>query len=107
MWPFYSPRQFLANLPRLCRNLARSGTSRPLCWVSFGGKTSVLLSFYAITNFLKIFCNQRKDVNALDGEFDVIYVNGSNNVPNLKKENDGWKARLIEEDFRARMWEGA
>ena len=50
---------------------------------------------------------QRKDVNALDGEFDVIYVNGSNNVPNLKKENDVWKVRLIEEDFRARMWEGA
>lgn len=50
---------------------------------------------------------QRKDFNALDGEFDVIYVNGSNNVPNLKKENDVWKVRLIEEDFRARMWEGA
>ena len=50
---------------------------------------------------------QRKDVNALDGEFDVIYVNGSNNVPNLKKENDIWKVRLIEEDFRTRMWEGA
>ena len=46
-------------------------------------------------------------MNALDGEFDVIYVNGSNNVPNLKKENDVWKVRLIEEDFRTRMWEGA
>ena len=49
---------------------------------------------------------QREDVNALDGEYDVIYVNGSNNVPNLRKDADTWKVRLIEEDFRARMWEG-
>ncbi len=50
---------------------------------------------------------EREAVNALDGEFDVIYVNGSNNVPNLRKDSDTWKVRLIEEDFRARMWEGA
>lgn len=50
---------------------------------------------------------EREAVNALDGEYDVIYVNGSNNVPNLRKESDTWKVRLIEEDFRARMWEGA
>ena len=49
---------------------------------------------------------QRKDINALDGEYDVIYVNGSNNVPNLRKDSDTWKVRLIEEEFRARMWEG-
>ena len=50
---------------------------------------------------------EREAVNALDGEYDVIYVNGSNNVPNLRKDSDTWKVRLIEEDFRARMWEGA
>ena len=49
---------------------------------------------------------QRKDINAVDGEYDVIYVNGSNNVPNLRKDSDTWKVRLIEEEFRARMWEG-
>lgn len=49
---------------------------------------------------------QRKDFNALNGEYDVIYVNGSNNVPNLRKDSDTWKVRLIEEEFRARMWEG-
>lgn len=49
---------------------------------------------------------KREQVNALAGDYDVIYVNGSNNVPNLKKESDVWKVRLIEEDFRARMWEG-
>ena len=50
---------------------------------------------------------QGEDINALDGEYDVIYVNGSNNVPNLRKDSDTWKVRLIEEEFRARMWEGA
>ena len=49
---------------------------------------------------------QRKDFNALNGEYDVIYVNGSNNVPNLRKDSDTWKVRLIEQEFRARMWEG-
>lgn len=37
---------------------------------------------------------------------DVIYVNGSNNVPLLQKDGDSWNVRLIEEDFLARMWEG-
>ena len=41
-----------------------------------------------------------------DTSYDVIYVNGSNNVPNLRKDSDTWKVRLIEEEFRARMWEG-
>lgn len=50
---------------------------------------------------------EREAVNALDGEYDVIYVNGSNNVPNLRKDSDTWKVRLIEEDFRTRMWEEA
>jgi adenine-specific DNA-methyltransferase len=49
---------------------------------------------------------RRSDINALDGEFDVIYVNGSNNVPNLCKEGDVWKVQSIEETFFARMWEG-
>lgn len=49
---------------------------------------------------------QRSDINALDGEFDVIYVNGSNNVPNLRKDGDTWKVQPIEETFLARMWEG-
>ena len=37
-------------------------------------------------------------------EFDVIYVNGSNNLPNLKKDEERWKVRLIEEDFHKLMW---
>lgn len=39
-------------------------------------------------------------------EYDVIYVNGSNNLPNLWQQGDRWKVRLIEEDFHRLMWEG-
>jgi adenine-specific DNA-methyltransferase len=41
-----------------------------------------------------------------DREYDVIYVNGSNNLPNLLQSGDRWKVRLIEEDFHRLMWEG-
>jgi len=44
-------------------------------------------------------------INTRDFEFDIIYVNGSNNLPNLKQEGDNWKVRLIEEDFHKRMWD--
>ena len=42
----------------------------------------------------------------LGGGCDIVYVNGSNNVPLLQKDGDSWNVRLIEEDFLARMWEG-
>ncbi|HXH23704.1 MAG TPA: DNA methyltransferase [Vicinamibacterales bacterium] len=38
-------------------------------------------------------------------DYDVIYVNGSNNLPNLRLENENWRVRLIEEDFHRLMWE--
>ena len=47
---------------------------------------------------------QRNRINARDFEFDTIYVNGSNNLPNLQQEGDTWKVRLIEEEFMKRMW---
>jgi len=40
-----------------------------------------------------------------DFKFDTIYVNGSNNLSNLKKEGVTWTVRLIEEAFHKRMWE--
>lgn len=40
-----------------------------------------------------------------DTEFDVIYVNGSNNLPNLKRDDENWKVRLIEESFHQKMWD--
>ena len=40
-----------------------------------------------------------------DNEFDVIYVNGSNNLPNLRQNGETWKVRLIEESFHQKMWD--
>ena len=45
------------------------------------------------------------DIRTRDFEFDTIYVNGSNNLPNLKREDETWKVRLIEEEFMKRMWD--
>ena len=43
--------------------------------------------------------------SAKDSEFDLIYVNGGNNLGNLKTSDDFWKVRLIEEDFHRLMFE--
>ena len=40
-----------------------------------------------------------------DRPFDLIYVNGSNNLENLKSPSDTWTVRLIEDDFHRLMWE--
>jgi len=40
-----------------------------------------------------------------DNEFDLVYVNGDNNLENLKAPDDTWKVRLIEEDFLRLMFE--
>lgn len=47
---------------------------------------------------------QKNRISTRDFEFDIIYVNGSNNLPNLMQEGDNWKVRLIEEEFMKRMW---
>ena len=43
--------------------------------------------------------------SARDSEFDLIYVNGGNNLENLKTADNLWKVRLIEEDFHRLMFE--
>ena len=47
----------------------------------------------------------RQGYSAKDSEFDLIYVNGDNNLENLKTPDDLWKVRLIEEDFQRLMFE--
>jgi hypothetical protein len=42
---------------------------------------------------------QKTRIGTRDFEFDTIYVNGSNNLPNLKLDDESWKARFIEEEF--------
>lgn len=47
----------------------------------------------------------RMDFRTRDSEFDLIYVNGDNTLPNLKRDEDNWKVILIEEEFTKRMFE--
>ncbi len=47
----------------------------------------------------------RQGYSAKDSEFDLIYINGSNNLENLKPPNSTWRVRLIEEDFHRLMFE--
>jgi len=47
----------------------------------------------------------KMEFNPHDSEFDFIYVNGDNNLQNLRKNEETWKVRLIEEEFHKRMFE--
>ena len=47
----------------------------------------------------------KQGYSAKDSEFDLICVNGGNNLENLKTPSDLWKVRLIEEDFHRLMFE--
>jgi adenine-specific DNA-methyltransferase len=47
----------------------------------------------------------KQGYSAKDSEFDLIYVNGGNNLENLKTPDDTWKVRLIEENFHRLMFE--
>lgn len=46
----------------------------------------------------------KQGYSSKDSEFDLIYVNGGNNLENLKAPDDTWKVRLIEEDFHRLMF---
>ena len=48
---------------------------------------------------------ERMDFRTRDSEFDLIYVNGDNLLPNLRRDEDNWKVALIEEEFTKRMFE--
>ena len=47
----------------------------------------------------------RQGHSSRDSGFDLIYVNGGNNLENLKSPEDMWKVRLIEEDFHRLMFD--
>ncbi len=48
---------------------------------------------------------KKQKYNTLDFEFDLIFVNGDNNLENLKVAEDKWKVRMIEEEFKKCMFE--
>jgi adenine-specific DNA-methyltransferase len=44
-------------------------------------------------------------INPADREFDLIYVNGDNNLENLRLDDESWKVQRIEPVFKAKMFE--
>jgi adenine-specific DNA-methyltransferase len=48
---------------------------------------------------------EKQDYNTRDQEYDLIYVNGDNNLENLRRADQTWKVRLIEEEFQRLMFD--
>lgn len=48
---------------------------------------------------------RKQGYNTKDQEYDIIYVNGDNNLENLRRPDQTWKVRLIEEEFRRLMFD--
>ncbi len=48
---------------------------------------------------------RKLDINTRDTEFRRIYVNGDNNLQNLRTDDEQWKVTLIEEEFGKRMFD--
>lgn len=47
----------------------------------------------------------RSAYSVRDNEFDIIYVNGDNNLENLRTDEDTWKVTLIEQEFNRKMFQ--
>ncbi|MDV7341580.1 DNA methyltransferase [Terasakiella sp. A23] len=48
---------------------------------------------------------QKQQYNTRDMEFDLIFVNGDNNLENLRRADETWKVRLTEETFLTLMFD--
>ena len=82
---------------KVVRGRLRTGEKTLVIWRNTKEKTNESLDAFF----------KKQKYNTLDFEFDLIFVNGDNNLENLKVAEDKWKVRLIEEEFKKRMWESA
>jgi adenine-specific DNA-methyltransferase len=48
---------------------------------------------------------QKQGYNTREMDYDIFYVNGDNNLENLRHPDQTWKVRLIEEDFQRLMFD--
>lgn len=48
---------------------------------------------------------EKQDYNTREMVYDLFYVNGDNNLENLRREDQTWKVRLIEEEFQRLMFD--
>jgi adenine-specific DNA-methyltransferase len=49
---------------------------------------------------------EKQGYSTRDLEYDLMYVNGDNNLENLRRNDQTWKVRLIEEEFHRLMFDG-
>ena len=82
---------------KVVRGKLRTGEKTLVIWRNTKEKSNE-----ALDEFFK-----KQKYNTLDFEFDLIFVNGDNNLENLRVAEDKWKVRLIEEEFKKRMFESA
>lgn len=61
---------------------------------------------FALTPLL-MRISKKNRINPRNREFDVIFVNGDNNIENLRLEDENWKVIMTEREFNTRMWEEA
>jgi len=80
---------------RVVQGTSPSGEKVLLIWRDIREKSNAELDEF----FLK------QGYNTRDMEFDLIYVNGDNNLENLKRPDETWKVRLIEEEFKRLMFD--
>lgn len=88
---FYGFRQIEGTLP--------DGRKALIIWRNIN-QDNILASNAALDAY---FSKYR--INPADREFDVIYINGDNNLENLRLDDEQWKVVLIETEFNKRMWE--
>jgi adenine-specific DNA-methyltransferase len=48
---------------------------------------------------------KKQKYNTREMEYDIFYVNGDNNLENLRRPDQTWKVRLIEEEFQRLMFD--
>lgn len=48
---------------------------------------------------------RKQDYNTRETVYDVFYINGDNNLENLRRPDQTWKVRLIEEEFQRLMFD--
>ena len=48
---------------------------------------------------------EKQQYSVKDSEFDLIYVNGDNNLENMRRPDEQWKVRRIDDEFHRLMFD--
>ena len=76
-----------------------------------GKKKNILVVWRTLTGnltydnlMLDWYLKDTVNPNEKSAEYDIIYINGSNNIGANRKETDSYRVQLIEEEFLKQMW---